>query len=83
MIPLISLIRISRVKDVPYQKIISSRTIHITAILKTSKSDDFHTEEKELAEAVYWLVTAYGGRVNIYEGISSSAMLLRNLYIAG
>ncbi|KYK34341.1 MAG: hypothetical protein AYK18_14295 [Theionarchaea archaeon DG-70] len=26
------------------------------------------TEEKELAEAVYWLVTAYGRRVNMYEG---------------
>jgi hypothetical protein len=26
------------------------------------------TEEKEVAEAVYWLVTAYGGRVNMYQG---------------
>ena len=26
------------------------------------------TEEKELAEAVYWLVIAFGGRVNIYKG---------------
>jgi hypothetical protein len=26
------------------------------------------TEEKELAEAVYWLVSTYGGRVNMYEG---------------
>jgi len=26
------------------------------------------TEEKELAEAVYWLVTAYGGKVNMYKG---------------
>jgi hypothetical protein len=25
------------------------------------------THKKELAEAVYWLVTAYGGRVNVYK----------------
>jgi len=28
-----------------------------------------YTEEREVAaEAVYWLVTAYGGRVNMYKG---------------
>jgi hypothetical protein len=26
------------------------------------------THKRELAEAVYWLVTAYGGRVNMYQG---------------
>jgi hypothetical protein len=28
----------------------------------------FRTEEKELAEALYWLVTAHGGTVNMYKG---------------
>jgi hypothetical protein len=28
----------------------------------------FRTEEKELAEAVYWLVVAHGGAVNMYKG---------------
>jgi hypothetical protein len=28
----------------------------------------FRTEEKELAETVYWMVIAHGGTVNMYKG---------------
>ncbi|MGC1122438.1 MAG: hypothetical protein WBA22_15205 [Candidatus Methanofastidiosia archaeon] len=36
--------------------------------LKYSTRSVFRTEEKELAEAVYWLVVAHGGAVNMYKG---------------
>jgi hypothetical protein len=36
--------------------------------LKYSTKSVFRIEEKELAEAVYWLVIAYGGIVNMYKG---------------
>ncbi|MGD2250949.1 MAG: hypothetical protein PVF58_21330 [Candidatus Methanofastidiosia archaeon] len=33
------------------------------------------TEEKELAEAVYWLVIGHGGRVNMYQGKEVSPVM--------
>ncbi|MGD2251187.1 MAG: hypothetical protein PVF58_22540 [Candidatus Methanofastidiosia archaeon] len=33
------------------------------------------THKRELAEAVYWLVTAYGGRVNMYKGKEVSPII--------
>jgi hypothetical protein len=36
----------------------------------------FRTEEKELAEALYWLVIAHGGTVNMYKGEEVSLMQL-------
>ncbi|MGD2251108.1 MAG: hypothetical protein PVF58_22145 [Candidatus Methanofastidiosia archaeon] len=33
------------------------------------------TEERELAEAVYWLVIGYGGTVNMYKGKEVSPVM--------
>jgi hypothetical protein len=36
--------------------------------LRYSTRSVLRTGEKELAEAVYWLVVAHGGTVNMYKG---------------
>ena len=57
-------------KDPPSQRVQFYRDLKKvgTHQCNFSTKSVIYTEEKESAEAVYWLVTAYGGRVNMYKG---------------
>ena len=56
-------------KDPPSQRVQFYRDLKkVNGQCNFSTMSVIYTEEKESAEAVYWLVTAYDGRVNMYKG---------------